>query len=107
MPKTIEHIVEDPGHRLDKYLAQKNLTTSRSESAKLIKDGFVLVNGGQAKVSYQVEIDDHIKIQKPDLKIMSLEPIKIDFEILFALVWINGFVFPNCSGLCLKVLLHC
>ena len=20
----------------------------------------------------------------------------IDFEILFALVWINGFVFPNC-----------
>lgn len=81
--KTLHHQVKETGQRLDKYLAEKNLATSRSESAKWIKDQLVQVNGHLPKPSYVVEEGDEIIIQKPSLKILDLKPKKINFEIIY------------------------
>jgi 23S rRNA pseudouridine1911/1915/1917 synthase len=83
MTNEIKHKVETPGERLDKYLAQVKIATSRSESLRWIEDGFVAVNGQGGKPSYVVKTGDDIVIHKPSLKTLDLTPQKLDFEILF------------------------
>lgn len=77
------HVVDQSGDRLDHYLAQMDLCTSRSEAGKLIKDGYVLVNDKVHKPSYKVQEGDQIVVDKPPLKPTELTPKKIDFEILY------------------------
>ena len=79
----IRHLVKIPGQRLDKYLAEAKIATSRSEAAKWIKEGFVLVNGQVEKSSYVVKDSDKLVVTKPSLKTRDLFPKKIDFEIVY------------------------
>ncbi|MBU0506029.1 RluA family pseudouridine synthase, partial [bacterium] len=84
MSKTVSHTVEQGGDRLDHYLAAQSLCTSRSEAGKLIKDGFVSVNGqSQIKTSYKVCVDDKLTIEFPAMKPTELTPHEVDFEILY------------------------
>ena len=78
-----KHQVEIPGDRLDHYLAANNLCTSRSEATKLIRDGYVTVNGKAQKTSYVVNEEDSIVVDSPPLKPTELTPKKVDFEIIF------------------------
>lgn len=81
--KTIEHRVEKPGQRLDKYLAEIQIATSRSEALKWIEDGFVQINKKIPKPSYKVQIDDQILIHKPSIKTLDLTPKAVAFDVLF------------------------
>jgi 23S rRNA pseudouridine1911/1915/1917 synthase len=84
MSKTVSHLVENAGDRLDHYLAEQGVCTSRSEAGKLIKDGFVQVQGRvQQKSSYKVCTDDNIVIVFPPIKPTELKPHKVDFAILY------------------------
>lgn len=77
------YTVGDDAPRIDHYLAQKSICTSRSEAARLIQDGRILLNGAVAKPASQVHASDKIDIDWPPLKATELTPKKIAFEILF------------------------
>lgn len=82
--KTICHQAQlEKPIRLDKFLAQNNLATSRSEASDWIQNKCVTVNGEFVKASYAVQNGDEIQIQKPSLKTLDLTPHKVDFEIVY------------------------
>src|SRR5262245_3106388 len=72
------------GLRLDQYLAGMFPDYSRSVVQKVIDAGGVLVNGKQAKASYKVRQDDHIRITLPppthDLSVPEDIPLDILYE---------------------------
>ncbi|MBF0105338.1 MAG: RluA family pseudouridine synthase [Deltaproteobacteria bacterium] len=82
MPEVV-HIVEVAGDRLDHYLAQLGLCTSRSESLQLIRDSFVLVNGAAVKPSCKVRVGDKITVNRPPIKSMDLVPRPMNLNVLF------------------------
>ncbi len=70
------------GERIDKYLSL-NTDYSRELLSKMIKAGYVKVNGNTIKPSYKVLIDDEIDIDE-SFKIESdIMPEDIPFEILY------------------------
>lgn len=77
------HEVRQAGDRLDHYLAAEKLCLSRSEAARLIKDGFVWVNERVAKPSYKVRAGDRLTVERPPVKATEITPRKIDFKILY------------------------
>ena len=76
-------VAEVSGVRLDLWLAQQNLCTSRSEAQRLITDGRVMVNGQIQKSSYLVSTGDHIELNKPPVKINELTAKKVDYETIY------------------------
>lgn len=54
-----------PGARLDKYLAQTLSQFSRSHIQKLIAQGYILVNGQEAKASQRLSETDRITVNFP------------------------------------------
>lgn len=75
---------KESGTRLDKFIAEKELTLSRSFIQKLIADGNITVNDIETKPSYNTHLDDIIKVnvvlpQKEDIP----KPEKIDLDILY------------------------
>lgn len=69
--------------RIDKVLGSKFDDLSRSYVQKLIKDGFVLVNGKTVKVKYACSINDEISIQIPEAVELNLEPENIPLDIIY------------------------
>lgn len=81
----MEHLVDSKKEiRLDSYLALKNISTSRSDSARLIKDGFVKLNDQIClKPATKVIEGDRLDCRKPSLKILDLAPIDLNLEVIF------------------------
>jgi len=79
----VNHVVAVSGDRIDHYLASQGLCTSRSEAQKLIKEGFVSVNGEGIKAAYAVQADDRIVIDFPPVSPSQIVPHQVDFEILY------------------------
>ncbi len=75
-------IVEENELRLDKYIAQKE-ELSRMMIQKLIEEGNILVNGKNVKSSYQVQLNDIITIEIPDVKETSLKAQEIPLDIIY------------------------
>jgi 23S rRNA pseudouridine1911/1915/1917 synthase len=71
------------GLRLDQYLAGLFPDFSRSVIQKVIDAGAVLVNGRQAKASYRVRHDDHIRLWLPEPTHDIPVPEDIPLEILY------------------------
>jgi 23S rRNA pseudouridine1911/1915/1917 synthase len=71
------------GLRLDQYLAGLFPDFSRSVIQKVIDAGAVLVNGNQAKASYRVRHDDHIRIWLPEPSHDIPVPEDIPLDILY------------------------
>jgi len=81
---SIRHQVETSAERLDKYLSEVKIATSRSEAARWIEDGFVEIGGKVIrKPSQQVRVGEEILIRKPALKAMDLTPKVLDLEVFF------------------------
>ena len=74
--------VEIDNIRLDKFLAE-NTEYSRSLILKMLKDGYVLVNGSVEKPSYKVNIDDEIEIKDGFIKDTKVEAKKMDLDIVY------------------------
>ena len=74
--------VNEEGVRIDKYLSV-NTDYSRELISKMIKSGYILVNGEKVKPSYSVELNDEIDIYE-SFKIESdISGEEIDFKILY------------------------
>jgi 23S rRNA pseudouridine1911/1915/1917 synthase len=74
--------VEIDNVRLDKFLAD-NTEYSRSLILKMLKDGYILVNGNVEKPSYKVNIDDEIEIKDGFIKDTKVEAKKMDLDIVY------------------------
>ena len=74
--------VEIDNIRLDKFLAD-NTEYSRSLILKMLKDGYILVNGNVEKPSYKVNIDDEIEIKDGFIKETKVEAKKMDLDIVY------------------------
>lgn len=64
--QTFNLVLEHPGERLDKVLADELEEISRSQLQRLIKEGRVLVGGAPAKASYRLEDREVITINVPE-----------------------------------------
>ena len=70
------------GERIDSYLA-KNTKHSRANIQRLIDEEKILVNNSKVKVSYEMQVDDEIKIEDEQPKEISLRAQEIPLEILY------------------------
>lgn len=77
--KIISH---DNDIRIDKYLAGTN-DLSRETITKMIKEGFILVNGKVPKGSYKVQENDEIEIMDGFIKETNVEPVEMDIPIVY------------------------
>ncbi len=75
-----ELAVDEPGIRIDKYVAAKSEGLSRTRAQKLIEDGRVRVNGEIARAGYKLEPGDRITVElpPPDLPAFAAEDIPLD-----------------------------
>ena len=80
------------GKRIDAYLASRFPDYSRSVVQKVIDAGAVLVNGQPVKASYQVRLDDQIRVWLPELADEAPAPEDIPIPVVYedeALVVVN------------------
>ena len=70
------------GIRIDQYLTSK-LNITRSKIEKMIKEGYVKVNGNIVKKSYILNLNDEISIDEYIEKEMSSEPINMNLDIIY------------------------
>lgn len=68
--------------RLDRFLASV-LEISRSQVKRLIEEGFVSVNGKEAKASSKVKRGDVIRVSLPPPSPPRLEPEPMELEVLY------------------------
>ncbi len=69
--------------RLDQFVSDAVKNISRSGAKKLIKEGYILVNGQVSDPAYKVRKGDTIKIEIPASKIVSLKPEKIPLAVIY------------------------
>lgn len=82
--KKIELYVDEEGdHRLDAYLSRKLIDMSRTYIQKMIKDGYVLVNGLRKKPKYILRQGDCIQISPIEPKTFEIYPEDIDIDIIY------------------------
>ena len=83
--KVQEFIVkqQDIGKRLDVYLGETLEEYSRSFIQRLIKEEHVKVNGKNSKANYRVRENDIIEVLIPPPENISIEPQKIDLNIIY------------------------
>lgn len=75
--------VEQETGRLDKYIAGKINSLSRTRIKELIQDKFILVNEQTEKVSYQVQKNDLVTVIVPAVKPLSVLPENIPLDIIY------------------------
>ena len=106
----------EEGKRIDVFRADKFPLHSRSYIQKLLKDGFVLVDGGKVKQNHRVRAGSTIEMNIPPPKEISLEPEAMELDIVYEdddIVVVNKpqgmVVHPapgNYSGTLVNALLH-
>ncbi len=83
MDKTYNLLADEPGTRLDKFVAEKCPELSRTQAQKLIGDGYITVNDHVAKVSLKLNVGDRINIIIPPTPPSSLSPEAIPLTIIY------------------------
>ena len=68
--------------RIDKYLSDE-LGISRETISKMIKEGYILVNGNIPKGSYKVEENDEIEVKDGYKKETNVEAVDIPIDIVY------------------------
>ncbi len=69
--------------RLDQYVASSIKTISRSRANKLIKEGYILVNGAALTPSYKVRKGDKVTVEIPAEPTVSLKAESIPLKIVY------------------------
>lgn len=73
---------ENVGKRIDSYLAE-NTEFSRAHIQKMIDNDKILVNGKKTKVSYKLQQNDEIKMEKEEPKEIELKAQDIPIDVLY------------------------
>jgi 23S rRNA pseudouridine1911/1915/1917 synthase len=81
--RVIKITVRPEQDRLDKFLAQKVKSLSRSQAKRLIKTGFILVNNQQVDPDYKIDRGDVIKIEIPPPKPTQVLPEPLPLKIVY------------------------
>ena len=71
------------GQRLDHYLVTMLAGISRSRLGALVREGFILVNGLSCKAGSRLKEGDVIAVTLPAPEPLTMQPEKVDFEVLF------------------------
>jgi 23S rRNA pseudouridine1911/1915/1917 synthase len=79
----VELRVDEPGERLDAFLAARLPDLSRSRIQVLIREQFIIVNGHPAKPRDAVKSGDRIAIALPEAVPLDAAPQDIPLDILF------------------------
>ena len=74
---------KEKGKRLDLFLAEKDLSLSRTRIQTLIKNGYVKVNNEKTKCSYKVKLNDQVQLLIPVERSLELKPEYVDFDIIY------------------------
>ena len=69
--------------RLDRYLAAQDLGLSRARLQRLIREGYVTLNGGTAKASAVVKAGDRVGVNIPPPQPLGLMPENIPLDIVY------------------------
>lgn len=69
--------------RLDRFLASQLEDHSRSFYQKLVRDGFVRINGKVVKSSYRLNLNDIVEIELPPPQETNILPEDIPLEIVY------------------------
>ncbi len=80
-----EHIVSEAeaGMRLDALLGSLGFLPSRSAAARLIEEGYVLVDGSDAPKRYSVRVGERIEAEVPPPEASGLVPENIPLDIRY------------------------
>jgi len=81
--KVYRLVVEKPGTRLDKYVSEQSPELSRTQTQKLIADGYIKVNDRVAKAGLKLNAGDRLTITLPPPTPSSLLPEAIPVNILY------------------------
>lgn len=76
-------LVDEPNHRLDKFVLAHLNGFSRAQAQGLIREGFVLVDGGARKTGYKLKGGERITVRIPQREETSVEPEDIPLEIVY------------------------
>jgi len=68
--------------RIDSFLMNQVSDYSRSYFQKLIKEGFILVNGASIQKSFMVSLGDEIDISIPEPRKLAVDPMEVPFDIV-------------------------
>ena len=83
MKKTVlTLIIDDIGQRIDTVIAERE-KISRSQGAKLVESGAVLVNSNVVAKNYKIRENDIIEIFHPDIQDCEVEPQNIPIDIVY------------------------
>ncbi len=74
--------MQEKNKRIDNYVSE-TLDISRSKASKMIKEGYVLVNGKVVKNSYIVKDSDDIEIKEYQEESMDVKPEDIPLDIIY------------------------
>lgn len=83
MPEHYELKVKKGQERLDKYVARRIKSLSRTRTQELVHKKNILVNGQAAKVSYQVQAGDQITVNVPAVKPLAVKAENIPLDIVY------------------------
>lgn len=76
-------MVEEPGVRLDRYVAEKCPELSRTQAQKLVADGYITVNDRVAKAGAKLHVGDRVNINLPPPPPSPLSPEAIPLNIIY------------------------
>ncbi len=76
-------VVDKPGARLDKYVSEHCPELSRTQTQKLIGDGYIKVNDRVAKAGLKLNVGDRLTISLPPPTPSSLLPEPIPLSIIY------------------------
>lgn len=78
----VKLVVDKEEIRIDKYLSD-TIDYSRELITKMLKDGYILVNGNVTKPSYKVRLDDVIELDESYNIKQDIEPVDIPLDIVY------------------------
>jgi len=76
-------VVDEPGTRLDKYVTERCPELTRTQTQKLIREGYITVNGGVARAGLKLDTGDRLTVKIPPATPEILQPEQIPLNIIY------------------------
>ena len=83
MSRQLDLILDAPGERLDRALAEAHPELSRSQWQQLITDGLVTMQGQPVKASLRLEGGERVQVMLPDVGETDLQAQQIPLDIVY------------------------